>query len=454
MFVKNFLTLEEARGLNSKGLHCARARDSKGTLRSKTPGLISASIGPRLFIDSGYCDIIPYPYPKDGSPLDIVTLETFKFIMKHWGIVLRQALDDQRIAIALCSKATANRFAKYVLGGDINELHKIYDDDSSKLISAAPDKFVPNYHSESIYNLLYWIKMLDKCETSDAFYTNAIQAMTGDTKAKCTFAMSLFEEGSDAFKFVMAAFLQKCSFGGTNCSIKKKEAVITYYTLLQDGFIPSDALKYLEEEEGDEAHNLVVNYLHFDAASKFSAQLGSDYDGDVDSIKLILLKDMMATAELINMPVLDFLDNIKLFRDGRDTIKKKGRVSWQKRFEELEAFKVEHGHCNVPKNTANLQLGKWVGKQRYEYKLRKEDKKSQITDDRVTKLESLGFEWSLNVPWEERFEDLKAFKVEHGHCNVPQKFTANPQLGSGWAPNVISTSYSKRARRVKSLMNE
>ena len=73
---------------------------------------------------------------------------------------------------------------------------------------------------------------------------------------------------------------------------------------------------------------------------------------------------------------------------------------------ELEEYKKIHKqtHANVstvkPK-TAKLQkgwdkgLGKWVSKQRQEYKLHTEGKHSQMTAGRIEKLEKLGFKWKL-----------------------------------------------------------
>ena len=31
--------------------------------------------------------------------------------------------------------------------------------------------------------------------------------------------------------------------------------------------------------------------------------------------------------------------------------------------------------------------------------------------------------------WEQRFEELKAFKKQHGHCKVPTTYQPNPALG-------------------------
>jgi hypothetical protein len=77
------------------------------------------------------------------------------------------------------------------------------------------------------------------------------------------------------------------------------------------------------------------------------------------------------------------------------------RVDWDERFKELKAFKKEHGYCPVPtrlkaKGSTTNQLALWVAKQRAQYKLLQQGKKSHITDDkRIQKLNAIGFKWSL-----------------------------------------------------------
>jgi hypothetical protein len=105
--------------------------------------------------------------------------------------------------------------------------------------------------------------------------------------------------------------------------------------------------------------------------------------------------------------------------------------SWDKRFEELKAFQREHGHCRVPgvndKDSATYKLASWVSKQRQRYKLLQQGKKGFVlTEERIQKLNEIGFEWSVTkVFWDERFKDLKAFEKEHGHWRVPGKYDKN-----------------------------
>ncbi|KAL7523979.1 hypothetical protein ACHAXR_000388, partial [Thalassiosira sp. AJA248-18] len=98
---------------------------------------------------------------------------------------------------------------------------------------------------------------------------------------------------------------------------------------------------------------------------------------------------------------------------------------WDQQFKELKKFKEEKGHCIVPQGySANRQLGIWVHNQRTLCK------KGTISDDRISRLEKIGFLWgSLEERWNMRYEELKKFKEENGHCNVPYRYSANRQLG-------------------------
>jgi hypothetical protein len=108
---------------------------------------------------------------------------------------------------------------------------------------------------------------------------------------------------------------------------------------------------------------------------------------------------------------------------------------WQARFDELVAYKNVHGHCCIPtKCQINYPLAQWVKRQRYQYRLKQQaGKKSTMTTDRQKALDDLGFIWDLHdAVWEERLNELYAFRTLHGHCKVPLKYPANPELAI-WA---------------------
>jgi hypothetical protein len=58
--------------------------------------------------------------------------------------------------------------------------------------------------------------------------------------------------------------------------------------------------------------------------------------------------------------------------------------------------------------------------------------------ERIRELDSVEFKWELNhLTWNERFEQLREFTVQFGHCLVPVKYSANRKLG-----NLVSTQRS------------
>jgi hypothetical protein len=115
---------------------------------------------------------------------------------------------------------------------------------------------------------------------------------------------------------------------------------------------------------------------------------------------------------------------------------------WSLRFQQMCEFKAQFGHFNVPyEYTANLKLGRWVSSQRGTYRLHQNGMPSSMTAERIRELENVGFEWgrgknktSLKCSWNERFEQLREFKVQFGHCLVPHRYTTNRNLGI-WVSN-------------------
>ena len=110
---------------------------------------------------------------------------------------------------------------------------------------------------------------------------------------------------------------------------------------------------------------------------------------------------------------------------------------WRYSFRKLCEYKVQFGHCFVPrKYAANPKLGRWVSRQRTRYKKNTEEDSTSLTAEHIRALDGISFDWGtskteLASMLSVRFEQLREFKVEFGHCLVPRRYAANPKLG-GW----------------------
>jgi len=96
-------------------------------------------------------------------------------------------------------------------------------------------------------------------------------------------------------------------------------------------------------------------------------------------------------------------------------------VQWEERFEQLKAYHAEHGHVRVLKRE-DEKLTEWVHKQRWQHR------RGKLLPKRREKLESLGFMFETvyvshaqHVPWEQRFDELEAYRAEHGHIRVSER---------------------------------
>ncbi|CAJ1929344.1 unnamed protein product [Cylindrotheca closterium] len=105
---------------------------------------------------------------------------------------------------------------------------------------------------------------------------------------------------------------------------------------------------------------------------------------------------------------------------------------WQEQYQGLLEYKAKHGHCCVPNAyPPNPVLGRWVKRQRYQYKLRQAGQQSTLVTPRLQALERIGFVWdSHSALWEERLNDLKAYRLANGDCNVPSTHSENKQLST------------------------
>lgn len=111
------------------------------------------------------------------------------------------------------------------------------------------------------------------------------------------------------------------------------------------------------------------------------------------------------------------------------TWKSRDRGTWEDRFNDLSNFKKTHGHCDVPFNYKEIpKLGAFVNS------MRTQKTKGSLAEDRIQKLESLGFKWAISEfknseIWEIRFKELLEYKARFGNCDVPNHWDENLQLG-------------------------
>lgn len=77
--------------------------------------------------------------------------------------------------------------------------------------------------------------------------------------------------------------------------------------------------------------------------------------------------------------------------------KRKGRVAWQLKYDELKQYAERFGHSNVPtKYAPHPALGRWVSTQRSQYKvLQKTGRSRFMTRTKIGKLAALGFRWEM-----------------------------------------------------------
>jgi hypothetical protein len=70
-------------------------------------------------------------------------------------------------------------------------------------------------------------------------------------------------------------------------------------------------------------------------------------------------------------------------------------VAWEERLDELRLFKAKHGHTTVPANfKGNPTLAIWIKCQRRQLRLSKKVEPSNMTHERMQKLDALGFVWN------------------------------------------------------------
>ena len=201
----------------------------------------------------------------------------------------------------------------------------------------------------------------------------------------------------------------------------------------------------------------------------------------VDVLTMISAVASSSSAAELQVERQDVEENSQQQQEVAPPSKKKARIHWAARwnnmYEELRAYKSQHGHCVVPLSYG--PLGKWVDRQRQQYKKQWKGVRFSRTEDRRALLDQLGFAWSVHehisvaatgivhpssnsssessntaasteqtdnnndnnnnedvgsasstsknvykqLPWSERVAQLAQYKDQHGTCHVPYNHT-------------------------------
>lgn len=87
---------------------------------------------------------------------------------------------------------------------------------------------------------------------------------------------------------------------------------------------------------------------------------------------------------------------------------------WMCGFWAAQAYFEDHGDLNAPSG-----LGEYHGVWLYDWLKRNRERQDQLIDRQRHMLDSIGMDWTVIDPWEEKFKELVDYKEDHGHCDVP-----------------------------------
>lgn len=66
------------------------------------------------------------------------------------------------------------------------------------------------------------------------------------------------------------------------------------------------------------------------------------------------------------------------------------------------------------RTASGFSLGVWVGPQRFA------KKRDKLARGQIERLDRFGFVWGSRREWEQAYEELQKYKIEHGNVFLPQ----------------------------------
>jgi superfamily II DNA or RNA helicase len=96
---------------------------------------------------------------------------------------------------------------------------------------------------------------------------------------------------------------------------------------------------------------------------------------------------------------------------------------WMRMIGTAQAYFESNGDLKVPRNGDCRELSDWLSKQRTAYRL------GLLSSEHQNALENCGMNWDMTpIAWEERFEELKAYRNSFGDCDVPYEWPENIEM--------------------------
>ncbi len=126
-------------------------------------------------------------------------------------------------------------------------------------------------------------------------------------------------------------------------------------------------------------------------------------------------------------------------------------AAWEEKFAALANYKLAYGDFNVPKGwSQSPNLSSWLIAQRMKYR------QGSLSAERIKRLDEIGFEWDFFAnQWDERFDELLAYKKKYGNCNVSSQDIHHTQLFTwcsgqryAYVNNRLSTESIERLEKI------
>ena len=112
-----------------------------------------------------------------------------------------------------------------------------------------------------------------------------------------------------------------------------------------------------------------------------------------------------------NMPNEHFELLTSIGMDWENALKKRVTDSYETGFQHLETFLTEHSVDSIMNNTVcddGYRLGNWIANCKTKYR------KGKLSQKHISHFEQLGITLEKSDPWEERYQEVKAFLEKNG----------------------------------------